>query len=154
MADEESGVRSGTQAGAPAQQPAGGAAQAKPAPKPAAEVQPKDKPAAALAGGQASAAQKPDNGPPMSLDAVRNIPVTLTVVLGSVSMPVSDLMNLQRGKTIELKKRVGEPVDVLANGKLIARGEIVVLEEEEPVFAVSLTELVTPGSAVPSAKAQ
>ena len=82
------------------------------------------------------------NGAAMSIDMIRNIPVTLSVVLGSVSMPVSSLMKMQRGEIISLGRKVGEPVEVLANGKLIARGEIVVLEEEEPTFAISLTELV------------
>ncbi|GIL00256.1 MAG: hypothetical protein BroJett030_01550 [Alphaproteobacteria bacterium] len=97
----------------------------------------------------APAANGGDGASAVSIDLIRNIPVTLSVVLGSVSLPVSSLMKMQRGEIISLSRRVGEPVEVLANGKLIARGEIVVLEEEEPVFAISLTELV--GSMAPGA---
>ena len=111
-------------------------------PKPATSEKIADGGSANAGGGQSTVA----------LDAVRNIPVTLTVVLGSISLPVSSLMNMQRGETIELKKRVGEPVEILANGKLIGRGEIVVLEEDEPVFAVSLTELASSGPGSSSAK--
>lgn len=100
-------------------------------------------------GAGAPAANGGDGASAVSIDLIRNIPVTLSVVLGSVSLPVSSLMKMQRGEIISLSRRVGEPVEVLANGKLIARGEIVVLEEEEPVFAISLTELV--GSMAPGA---
>lgn len=154
MADEKPAAPANAPTGStPAAAASTGAAPAavKPAGTQAVAQEQKAAPAAAA---KPQTADKGDNGAALSLDAVRNIPVTLTVVLGSVSMPVSELMNLQRGKTIELKKKVGDPVDVLANGKLIARGEIVVMEEEEPVFAVSLTELVASGPAVPSAKSQ
>ena len=154
MADEKPAAPANAPTGStPAAAASTGAAPAavKPAGTQAVAQEPKAAPAAAA---KPQPADKGDSGAALSLDAVRNIPVTLTVVLGSVSMPVSELMNLQRGKTIELKKKVGDPVDVLANGKLIARGEIVVMEEEEPVFAVSLTELVASGPAVPSAKSQ
>lgn len=101
------------------------------------------------AAGESETGKKANAAAAMSIDMIRNIPVTLSVVLGSVSIPVSSLMKMQRGEIISLGRKVGEPVEVLANGKLIARGEIVVLEEEEPTFAISLTELV--GSMAPGA---
>ncbi len=156
MADEKPAAPANVPTGSAPASGAATPAAVKPAGTPAATTEQKPASAAATkpeAAGRGDA-DRGDQGTALSLDAVRNIPVTLTVVLGSVSMPVSELMNLQRGKTIELKKKVGDPVDVLANGKLIARGEIVVMEEEEPVFAVSLTELVASGPAVPSAKSQ
>ena len=142
----EAGAQPSASASSPQRQAAAGdSAQL---PNPASGARANDKPAATQAGAQRPAgADKSIGNSAMSLDSVRNIPVTLTVVLGSVSIPVSELMEMQRGNTIALAKKVGEPVDILANGKLIARGEIVVVEEDEPVFAVSLTELVASGGA-------
>ena len=68
------------------------------------------------------------------MDRVLKIPVTLKVLLGSASMPIFQLTKLGRGAVIPLDRRVGEPVDVMINGKIIARGEIVVLDEEAPAL--------------------
>ena len=70
------------------------------------------------------------------------IPVTVQVVLGSAVMPVSNLLRLGRGAVVPLDHRVGEPVDVVVNGRVIARGEVVVVEEDSARFGVSLTEIV------------
>jgi flagellar motor switch protein FliN/FliY len=59
-------------------------------------------------------------------------------------MPVSNLLKLGRGAVIPLDHRVGEPVDVVVNGRVIARGEIVVVEDDNSRFGVSLTEIVGP----------
>ncbi|MFY9874419.1 MAG: FliM/FliN family flagellar motor switch protein, partial [Rhodomicrobium sp.] len=64
------------------------------------------------------------------MDRVLRIPVTLKVLLGTASMPIFQLTKLGRGAVIPLDRRVGEPVDVVINGRIIARGEIVVLDEE------------------------
>ena len=80
-----------------------------------------------------------------NLDRVLRIPVTLKVLLGSASMPISQLTKLGRGAIIPLDRRVGEPVDVMINGRIIARGEIVVLDEEGSRFGVTLTEMVDGG---------
>jgi flagellar motor switch protein FliN len=77
-----------------------------------------------------------------NLDRVLKIPVTLKVLLGSASMPIFQLTKLGRGAVIPLDRRVGEPVDVMINGKIIARGEIVVLDEEGARFGVTLTEMI------------
>lgn len=77
-----------------------------------------------------------------NLDTILRIPVTVQVVLGSASMPVSHLLKLGRGAVIPLDRRVGEPVDIIVNGRTIARGEVVVVEDDNSRFGVSLTEIV------------
>jgi flagellar motor switch protein FliN/FliY len=81
-----------------------------------------------------------------NLDTILRIPVTVQVVLGSASMPVSNLLRLGRGAVIPLDHRVGEPVDVMVNGRVVARGEVVVVEDDNSRFGVSLTEVVGPSS--------
>ncbi len=75
-------------------------------------------------------------------DAIMRIPVTVQVVLGSAKMPVSQLMKLGRGAVVALDQRVGEPVNVVVNGRIVARGEVVVVDEDNSRFGVSLTEIV------------
>ncbi|MCJ2048341.1 flagellar motor switch protein FliN [Methylobacterium sp. J-070] len=77
-----------------------------------------------------------------NLDSILRIPVLMQVVLGSATMPVSNLMKLGRGAIVPLDHRVGEPVDVVVNGRVIARGEVVVVEDDNSRFGVSLTEIV------------
>jgi flagellar motor switch protein FliN/FliY len=80
-------------------------------------------------------------------DTILKIPVTVQVVLGSTSMPVASLMKLGRGAVISLDQRVGEAVNIVVNGRVIARGEVVVVDEDSSRFGVSLTEIVTSSSA-------
>lgn len=79
---------------------------------------------------------------PLNLEAVMRIPVTIQVVLGSASMQVANLMKLRRGAVVPLDHRVGEPVDVVVNGRIVARGEVVIVEDDNSRFGVSLTEIV------------
>ncbi|MBR1087977.1 flagellar motor switch protein FliN [Bradyrhizobium manausense] len=79
-----------------------------------------------------------------NVDAILRIPVTMQVVLGSATIPVANLMKLGRGAVVPLDHRVGEPVDVVVNGRVVARGEVVVVEEDNSRFGVSLTEIVGP----------
>src|SRR3712207_4101014 len=65
-----------------------------------------------------------------NFDSILRIPVTIQVVLGSATMPVANLMKLGRGAIVPLDHRVGEPVDVVVNGRIIARGEVVVVEDD------------------------
>ena len=74
---------------------------------------------------------------------IMNIPVDLQIVLGSAEMPVSELMALQKGSTVALNRRIGEAVDVMVNGRKIAKGEITVLENDPSRFGIRLTEIVT-----------
>ena len=79
-----------------------------------------------------------------NIETILRIPVTVQVVLGSTSMPVANLLKLGRGAVIPLDHRVGEPVDVVVNGRVVARGEVVVVEDDTSRFGVSLTEVVGP----------
>ncbi|MBV8103592.1 MAG: flagellar motor switch protein FliN [Hyphomicrobiales bacterium] len=81
-----------------------------------------------------------------NLNAILSIPVTVQVVLGSTSLPVASLMKLARGAVISLDQRVGDPVDIVVNGKVVARGEIVVVDEPSQRFGVSLVEIVAGAS--------
>ena len=74
---------------------------------------------------------------------VMNIPVEVQIVLGGAEMAVSDLLNMQKGSTVALNRRIGEPVDVMVNGRKIARGEITVLESDPSRFGIKLTEIIT-----------
>ena len=75
----------------------------------------------------------------LSLDTVYDIPVQITVVLGRTSMQVNQLLKLGRGAVIELDKKVGEPIDVFVNNRLVARGEVVVVEDR---IGVTMTEII------------
>lgn len=81
-------------------------------------------------------------GAPRNTAVIMDIPVEVQIVLGSTEMPVSDLMALQKGSTVALDRRIGEPVDIVVNGRKIARGEITVLENDPSRFGVRLTEIV------------
>lgn len=81
-----------------------------------------------------------------NFDTIKRIPVLVQVVLGSATMPVSALMKLGRGAVVPLDHRVGEPVDVVVNGRIIARGEVVVVEDDNSRFGVQLTEIVGPST--------
>ena len=96
---------------------------------------------AGRASGSAGNAQA---GPGANFETILRIPVNVQVVLGSATMPVANLMKLGRGAVIPLDHRVGEPVDVVVNGRIVARGEVVVVEDDNSRFGVSLTEIVGP----------
>ena len=76
-----------------------------------------------------------------NLDLIMDIPIDVQIVLGTSKMQVSGLMNLTEGATIALDRKIGEPVDIIVNGRLIGRGEITVLENDETRFGVKLTEV-------------
>ena len=73
------------------------------------------------------------------LDAVYDIPVQLQAVLGKASMQVSQLLKLGRGAVVELDRKVGEAIDIYVNNRLVARGEVVVVEER---LGVTMTEII------------
>lgn len=81
--------------------------------------------------------------PTSNAAVIMNIPVEVQTVLGSADMQVSELMALQKGSTVALNRRIGEPVDVVVNGRKIARGEITVLENDPSRFGIKLTEIIT-----------
>ena len=80
--------------------------------------------------------------PPMGLGAILDIPLSVRVVLGGTSMPVSNLMKLGRGAVIPLDHRVGQPVDIVVNGRVIARGDMTVMAGDTERLGVVLTEIV------------
>ena len=82
-----------------------------------------------------------------SIDLILDIPLTVAVELGRSKMLINDLLQLGQGSVIELTKLVGEPLEVLVNQKLVARGEVVVVNEK---FGVRLTDIVSPMERVQS----
>lgn len=87
------------------------------------------------------AAPKGD-GPAISveqLDAVYGVPVEVSAVLGKASMPVSSLLKLGRGAVVELDRKVGEAIDIYVNNRLVARGEVVVVEDR---LGITMTEII------------
>lgn len=78
-----------------------------------------------------------------------DLPVTMKVVLGSTKMALASVAKLAKGAVIKLDKKVGEPVDIFVNGRLIAQGEVVVLDQEANRFGVMLTQV---GSSVSAGK--
>ncbi len=87
-----------------------------------------------------SAAAQPAPGAP-NLELVKDIQVTLTVELGRTDMVIQDILELTPGKVVELDRLAGEPLDILVNGTLLARGEVVVVDEN---FGVRLTSILDP----------
>ncbi len=93
------------------------------------------------------AAPKKDNekewlvGEPMANDvtAIYDIPVQISAVLGRSSMPVNQLLKLGRGAVVELDRKVGEAIDIYVNNRLVARGEVVVVEDK---LGVTMTEII------------
>ncbi len=76
-----------------------------------------------------------------SLDFILDIPLKVTVELGRSKMAIRDVLQLAQGSVIELAKFAGEPLEVLVNDKLIARGEVVVVNEK---FGIRLTDILSP----------
>ena len=74
-----------------------------------------------------------------NIDLIMDVPLEVTVELGRTSKSISDILDFGPGKIIELNKLAGEPIDVLVNGKYVAKGEVVVIEES---FGVRVTEII------------
>ncbi len=89
--------------------------------------------------------KKPDSKTAFDLDFILDIPLTLTCELGRSKMLISELLQLGQGSVLELTKLAGEPMDVYVNQRLIARGEVVVVNEK---FGVRLTDIVSPAERV------
>jgi flagellar motor switch protein FliN/FliY len=75
------------------------------------------------------------------LEAVFDVPVRISVVLGRTKMPVSELLRLDTGTVIELDRQVGEAVEIFVNDRLVARGEIVLVDSK---LGVTMTEIIKP----------
>jgi flagellar motor switch protein FliN/FliY len=90
------------------------------------------------AGGEVAEAEARSTGT-KELDAVYDVPVQVSAVLGRASMQVSQLLKLGRGAVVELDRKVGEAVDIYVNNRLVARGEVVVVEDR---LGVTMTEII------------
>lgn len=73
------------------------------------------------------------------LEAMYGIPITVSAVLGETKMPIKQLLKLGRGAVVELDRKVGEAIDIYVNNRLIARGEVVIVEDK---LGVTMTEIV------------
>ena len=73
------------------------------------------------------------------LEAVYEIPVQISAVLGKASMPVNQLLKLGRGAVVELDRKVGEAIDIYVNNRLIARGELVIVDDR---LGITMTEII------------
>jgi len=118
----------------------------------AAQAQPAAQPAAAPAAAAAEPVIQPapfaqlhaDSGEraeATQLDLVMDIPVTLSVELGRTKIQIRELQQLAQGSVVDLDRLAGEPMDVLVNGFLIARGEVVLVNDK---FGIRLTDIVSP----------
>ena len=87
------------------------------------------------------AAQDGRSVPPPNMQFILDIPLQITVELGRKRLLVHDLLQLSQGSVIELSKQIGEPFEVLVNHKLIARGEVVVINDK---FGVRITDIISP----------
>ena len=85
---------------------------------------------------------KSDPGKGPHLDSILRIPVAVQVFLGSASMPIGDLMKLGRGAVVPLDHNISDPVDVVVNGRIIARGELVAMDDDPSRIGVKLTEII------------
>ena len=82
------------------------------------------------------------NYQPENIDLIMDVPLEVTVELGRTSKSIADILDFGPGKIIELNRIAGEPIEVLVNGKYVAKGEVVVIEES---FGVRITEIVNNG---------
>ena len=80
-------------------------------------------------------------GPARDLEFLLDIPLLVSVELGRTKMMINDLLQLGQGSVVELEKLAGEPMEIFVNNRLIARGEVVVVNEK---FGVRLTDIVSP----------
>jgi flagellar motor switch protein FliN/FliY len=95
------------------------------------------------------AAPKPGNGPVSldgpNLDVILDIPVSISMEVGSTEISIRNLLQLNQGSVVELDRLAGEPLDVLVNGTLIAHGEVVVVNEK---FGIRLTDVISPSERI------
>jgi len=81
-----------------------------------------------------------------NLDMIMNVPLQVSVEIGRAKKKIKDIMNMSSGYVLELEKQLGAPVDIVVNGQLIARGDVVVIDEN---FAIRITEIVNTAHLLP-----
>ena len=85
------------------------------------------------------------HGDEVSLEAILDVPVTISMEIGRTQIPIRNLMQLNQGSVVELDRLAGEPMDVLVNGTLIAQGEVVVVNDK---FGIRLTDVISPADRI------
>ena len=80
------------------------------------------------------------NGEPANLEAILDIPVSLSVQIGQTKISIKNLLQLNQGSVVELERLAGEPLDVMVNNTLVAHGEVVVVNEK---YGIRLTDIVS-----------
>lgn len=101
----------------------------------------------AEAADQVAAAAKGAAAQPRTLDFILDVTLQVTVEVGRTRMTIQDLLQLGQGSVVELEKLAGEPLDIYVNGKAVARGEAVIVNEK---FGVRLTDIISPEDRVES----
>ncbi len=92
-----------------------------------------------------TAESKNSSGGEVQLDAILDVPVTISMEIGRTQISIRNLLQLNQGSVVELDRLAGEPMDVLVNGTLIAKGEVVVVNEK---FGIRLTDIISPADRV------
>ena len=118
--------------------------QEKPQPVPQSQPQPQKRDVVVRPAGFGSVKNE-NNGQIANMDMILDIPLTVSVELGRMKMMVKDLLQLSQGAVVELEKLAGESMEILVNGRLIARGEAVVVNDK---FGVKLTDIVSPSERI------
>ena len=81
------------------------------------------------------------NGAELNLDSLLDVPIDISIEIGRTKMTIGELLSLSKGSIVELKKSAGESVDIYVNGKLLGKGEVVVVNER---LGVRVTKIVAP----------
>ncbi len=84
-------------------------------------------------------------GAEVGLETIRDVPVTLSLEVGRASITIGELLKLNQGSVVELKRSAMDPMDVLVNGTIVARGEIVVVDDS---FGIRLVDVVSPAERI------
>ncbi len=107
--------------------------------------EPDDVQAAPLENFESTQGQSSGGGVNPDLDVILDIPVMISMEVGSTQIPIRNLLQLNQGSVVELDRLAGEPLDVLVNGTLIAHGEVVMVNEK---FGIRLTDVVSPSERI------
>jgi flagellar motor switch protein FliN/FliY len=92
-----------------------------------------------------AAEKQPEAEGEIKLDAILDVPVTVSMEIGRARVSIRNLLQLNQGSVVELDRLAGEPMDVLVNGTLVAQGEVVVVNEK---FGIRLTDIISPSERV------
>jgi len=109
----------------------------------AAAMEEDKQPAAGETDNDSSGRSKKDGSP--DLDVILDIPVRISMEVGSTAITIRNLLQLNQGSVIELDRLAGEPLDVLVNGTLIAHGEVVVVNDK---FGIRMTDVISPSERI------